>query len=378
MKILDRYVIISFIKNYLISFMVLVGMYVVLDMIFNFDELMEIQDQAGVSGLKLVFIFIRYVGEYYVYQIPLYYVHLSGMIPVVAAAFTIVRMTRFNELSAVLSAGVPLLRVVTPIIIVALLLQGLLWVDQELIIPNIIPRLEMQRDRLIKAEIKPYKIEAMRDDSNGKLIATLYHRGETPPRMAVVDIVHRDENFRPISHISADAALWDDAYQQWNLVNGRIDRNLAPGSPNPLLSEPVAVYKSNITPTEIHLYRSGEFVELLSTANINELLKRPLSYGRGDLLRVKHTRAAAIIVNIILLLLAMSCLLTREPQHLKMAMGRCVMLCGTCLSFAFLGHELAGQPPPGIDSAHWPALMAWLPIFTFGPLSVWMLDRVKT
>lgn len=378
MKILDRYVIISFVKNYLISFMVLVGMYVVLDMIFNFDELMELQEQAGAAGARFIAVFARHVAEYYLFQIPLYYVHLAGMIPVVAAAFTIVKLMRFNELTAMLAAGVPLLRVVAPIIIVAMLLQGLLWVDQELVIPNIIPQLSMQRDRLAKSEAKPYKIDAMRDENNAKLFATWYYPAESPPRMAVVDIIQLDDNFRPLSHITADSAVWDNNKQQWNLLNGRIDRNIAPGSPEPVRSEPIAVYKSTITPTEIQLFRSGEFVELLATSTINELLKRPLSYGRGDLLRVKHTRAAAIIINVIILLLAMSCLLTREPAHLKMAIGRCVMLCGACLSFAFLGHELAGQPPPGIDSAHWPALMAWLPIFIFGPLSVWLLDRVKT
>ena len=39
MRIIDRYVFSSFIRNYLISFMVLIGMYVVLDMVFHFDEL---------------------------------------------------------------------------------------------------------------------------------------------------------------------------------------------------------------------------------------------------------------------------------------------------------------------------------------------------
>src|SRR5688572_31059464 len=51
MKILDRYVISTFVKNYLISFFVLVGMYVILDMVFNFDELVEVQERAGATGL---------------------------------------------------------------------------------------------------------------------------------------------------------------------------------------------------------------------------------------------------------------------------------------------------------------------------------------
>src|SRR5688500_14580898 len=126
MKIVDRYVLVSFLKNYLISFCVLVGMYVVLDMIFNFDELVEYQDKTELSGPQAVFEFVRYVTDFYFYQVFHYFVLLSGIIPLVAAAFTLMRMVRFNELSALLSAGVPLLRIALPIVIASVLLQGLL------------------------------------------------------------------------------------------------------------------------------------------------------------------------------------------------------------------------------------------------------------
>ena len=55
MKIIDRYVIISFLRNYVISFMVLVGMYVVMDMVFNFNHMVDVQsgpatDSQGIFG----------------------------------------------------------------------------------------------------------------------------------------------------------------------------------------------------------------------------------------------------------------------------------------------------------------------------------------
>src|SRR6185437_1877390 len=108
MKILDRYVTASFIKNYLLSFMILVGLYVVLDMLFNFDDLMA--NQKAYVGADKVWPLIRSIGDYYFYQIFLFFVQLSGIIPIVAAAFTLMRMSRQNELSAILSAGVPLLK----------------------------------------------------------------------------------------------------------------------------------------------------------------------------------------------------------------------------------------------------------------------------
>src|SRR5581483_982477 len=46
MKILDRYVLFTFIKNYLISLLALLGLYIVLDMVFSFDELAEVQQRS--------------------------------------------------------------------------------------------------------------------------------------------------------------------------------------------------------------------------------------------------------------------------------------------------------------------------------------------
>src|SRR5688572_7261436 len=124
MKILDRYVLVSFLKNYLISFMVLVGMYVVLDMVFNFDELANIKEKAPTdSGFESVLASIGNIADFYAHQVFLFFVHLAGVIPVVAAAFTLMRLSRFNELTAVLAAGVPLLRVAMPIIIAGVIVN---------------------------------------------------------------------------------------------------------------------------------------------------------------------------------------------------------------------------------------------------------------
>ena len=87
MKIIDSYVSRSFIKNYAISFMVLVGMYVVLDMVFNFNNL--VQFQATGNAFQTFLETMRDICDYYFYQCFLFFVQLSGIIPVVAAAFTL-------------------------------------------------------------------------------------------------------------------------------------------------------------------------------------------------------------------------------------------------------------------------------------------------
>jgi lipopolysaccharide export system permease protein len=380
MKILDRYVLGSFLKNYLISFMVLIGLYVVLDMVFNFDELAAVQNQASAGGMASVISLLRGIGDYYFFQMFKIFVHLSGIIPIVAAAFTLIRFTRFNELTASLAAGVPLLRSAMPIIIAAMVLNVLLVVDQEVLIPQMIPKLIRKHDELQQTSSKTYPVRAMQDEANGLLNVARYHPEsvEEAPWMEQVDVIKYDDKFMPSAHILADKGQWDARKREWKLTNGRIVTGLRPGD-NVSKETPWPAYKSSITPDEIALYRSGEYVELLPTSRIKMLLQRPKSYGTIDLQRVKHARFTQPLLNVILLLLAVPCVVSREPGKIKQGIFQCVLLCGACLASIFLCYQLAGTPPGGAQWAdRWPALMAWAPILIFGPVAVILLDRVKT
>lgn len=379
MKILDRYVISTFLKNYLISFFVLIGLYVTLDMVFNFDELVQVQERAGAtSGLESAIAVIRAAADYYFYQFFYIFVQLSGMIPVVAAAFTLIRLSRFNELSAMLSAGVPLLRVASPIIIVALILNGLLLLDQELLIPQIIPKLVRSKQEAgQETASKEFQIPAMQDDKNGVLNVARYRPGPGTPVMFEMTLVERNKELQPVAMITAKRADWDAQTASWRLTEGRrIDGLLY--DTNRKVTDNVTEYKSNVTPEEIALYRSGNYVELLSTHRIDELLDRPQSYGTVALLRVKHSRFTQPLVNIILLLLAIACVLSREPTRLKSAATWCLILTGLCMATTFVGQQLTGSPPNAQLAPQWPAIMAWLPILIFGPIAVFLLDRVET
>jgi lipopolysaccharide export system permease protein len=393
MRIIDRYVIVSFLRNYVISFVVLVGMYVVMDMVFNFNHLVDVQSGPGAATPSVISALYD-IFDYYFYQCFLIFVHLSGVIPVVAAAFTLMRLSRFNELTAMLAAGVPLLRIAAPIILAAVVLNGLLLVDQELVIPLMIPKLTREHDEVHRAARTYYSIEAMQDASGGLVYAARYFPNppDRAPYMLALDVIERQPRERmvdgatqtlmvPTGHLQADEAHWDQQAQQWELTNGRRVTGLLSDRISP--PQPAPKYKSNVTPEEIALYRSGNFVELLPTTRIDQLLDRPNLYGKLDLLRVKHWRFTQPLMNVVLLLLAIPCVLTREPGTLKTAATKTLALIGVAMGAVFLFHQMGGQVPPVLNSRPsgantWAMLMAWGPIFIFGPISVFLLDRVKT
>jgi lipopolysaccharide export system permease protein len=377
MRIIDRYVFSSFLRNYLISFMVLIGMYVVLDMVFHFDELVDV-DPNEASALVNTLGMIWNIVDYYFFQSFLFFVHLSGIIPVVAAAFTLLRLSRFGELTALLAAGVPLLRVAAPIIIASVVLNALLIVDQELVIPRMIPKLARGHDEMHTGS-KHFAVQAVQDGSGALLYAARYLQGvpgRSPATMEDLDVLERNEQLMTSAKITASRAEWDARLGAWRLENGTRLSHLLPDE-RPV-REDLAAWKTSITPQEIDLYRNTDFIELLSTERINALLQREKAFGSAGLLRIKHTRFTQPIMNVILLLLAIPCVLTREPGKLKQGATACLLLMGLAMGSIFVCQQLANTPPTPQIAAQWPAIMAWVPIFVFGPLSVFLLDRIRT
>lgn len=375
MKILDRYVLRSFLMNYLISLMVLIGMYIVLDMVFNFDEL--VKEPKGGIDLTTAQV-VGGVISYYFFQSFLIFVHLSGVIPVVAAAFTLIRMSRFNELSAILAAGVPLLRLAAPIILASVFAQVVLFADQELVIPNIIPKLTRQHDQVYNdANVKGFPVQNMQDDKGGLIFAGAYKPATSkgPATLEPLDVLENTTNLQGVTHLLAEKAEYD-ADGVWKLTKGQRLTGLH-ADPSRSQDGRIGTWKTNVTPDEIELQHSGEFVNLLSRDKINQLLQRPKVYGATDLLRVKHFRLAQLVMNVVMVLVAIPCVLTREPGKLKVSIIKCLVYVGLCMATFFIAYQVAGNPRGGPEWAdRWPAMVAFGPILIFGVVAALLLDRL--
>src|SRR5262245_23784407 len=126
-KTLDRYILWAFITNYLIAMGVMIGLYVVLDLFVNLDEFTSVKSATTIETIKKII-------DFYGYNLLVYFAQLAGSITLVAACFTFGRLQRTNELTAILASGTSLYRVATPVIAAALLLNGLWFVNQELLI----------------------------------------------------------------------------------------------------------------------------------------------------------------------------------------------------------------------------------------------------
>ncbi len=153
LRTLDRYLLRSFLTSYVLALFVLVSLYVVLDLFLNLDEFTE----AGKPVLEAV----RNIVSYYGYNIPLYFSQLSGVIVLFAACITLWRMQRQNEMVAVLASGTSLYRLAMPLVLAGFVMNALLVLDQEVLIPRVAPMLARARDDV--EGVRPYEVWFVRD-----------------------------------------------------------------------------------------------------------------------------------------------------------------------------------------------------------------------
>jgi lipopolysaccharide export system permease protein len=361
MKLIDRYIVRAFVVNYLISMAVLISLFVVVDLLVNLDEFAKAEAP-----------FVQRLGDiasYYGYNLFLYFAWLAGAITLVAAAFTLGRMVRDNELTALLAAGTSLYRVAAPVVVVGVLMNALWLVDQELIIPRIAHKLARTHDDV--EGLRTFGVWFVPDRGGALLSAGRFYPKSRQMRRVI--IMQRDEQGLASRFLVADSAWWDPQQQAWALGRGVVLDRLAGGSAfeaaGQIRRQSAEVYASDLRPEDIMLRQAAQWTDFLSLDQIRQLEQSGVSNPRIS--QVKHSRFTQPLINMILLLVGMPFFLTREPRPVLTSGAMCVGVGGLFFVFSFVSQNL-------VYAASYPALPAWLPVIVFGPVAVVLLDSVKT
>lgn len=369
MRKLDRYIIKAFLVNYLLALGVMVGLYILFDLIVNFDNF--------TSNARGAFPIIRDIADYYSFQSLLVFQYVSGIIPTMAAGFTMIRMTRHNELSAILASGISLYRVATPIIICAIAISLLTVVNQEFVVshPPITEKLLRKHSEVSVQTARNKPVYFVRDFDNSLLQATEYNADTRT--LLNVRIIQRDEKTgSPVGRITADMAVWKpnpDGRSFWEMTNVKFINDRASADPAKRFPEIHAVsnYYTEITPEQLDLIFQKRATEFLSSADLRRLINTSPEVNQPALMKNMHSRITKPIMNIIMLLIGIPFLLTREPNRLIVNM----MYCSAVTGLVFIGNFVIMQVTGTMID---PLLGAWLPIVLFAPLAVVMLDTVQT
>jgi lipopolysaccharide export system permease protein len=368
MKILDRYIARGFLVGYLIAFSVLIGLRIVVDMFVNLDEFVE---HADLGALAVA----RNIVGYYGLNATLYFRDFGGTITVVAAAFSLGKMVRNNELIVIMASGVSLKRVVGPILILAAALTGLLIVDQEWIIPSLADRLVRDKDALPGEEWYPIWFIP---DSNGSLLCAPRYQVKTASFQELTILLRQPTDqpgiWKVTGCIQAAQATYNNQTSQWDLTAGRrVGRSPSEGT------VPVASYQAaDLTPRSVPVMAKAEKAEdktLLSWRQLNALgAQSPKDVGL--LFSQKNFRITEPIINLLMLMVSLPVLVCRDPKTMKSAVVTSFALTAALSLTTFLCKMFSTEPT--LWGRLMPEFWAWLPLFIFVPIAIIQIDSMKT
>ncbi|HUV64151.1 MAG TPA: LptF/LptG family permease [Sedimentisphaerales bacterium] len=376
MKILDRYVAKNFLVGYAIALAVLLGLRIIIDLFVKIDEFTEHMDLGTGAVLKNILTFYGLNGT-------LYFRDFAGMITVVAASFSFGRMVRSNELVAVMASGVSLKRIIGPIVFLAVLLTGLLVIDQELIIPQLADKLVRSHDDIPGQE--SYDVWFI-PDGNGSLICSQRFDVETATLQKPTILLRRPTSragvWEVTARIDAGKAVDSDRTGLWALYS--IDPNGGQWSPYGVRTERgsqqepqrVTSYQSDITAKIIPIMCQSEQKTLLSLRQLNALARQGTQIrDQAQLYSQKHFRITDPIINLVMLMISLPLLVCRDPKSMKSAVLVSFSLTGACFIVTFVCKILATEV---VFDKVMPELWAWLPVFIFLPVAFIELDSMKT
>lgn len=363
MTTIDRYVVRAFLAGYVVFVLVGMSLIISVHMLANLDEFTEDK------GLSSAAVFGNMV-HFYAFNLPLYYSQLSGPALAAAGAFAFARMMASNELTALLSAGVPLQRLVAPILVASLAVIGVWLANRELLLPEIAPYVVRRPDDVNRT--RTVGVYCVRDERNAIVTALRLYPAER--QLYDVYIVEPDETGAPKNLIQADAATYDAAQGLWRLEGGRRLVMGAPSSIDKLAGgveyQPVTTFKTSLTADDMVLQQASEWSELLSTPQMVQLARFRRVANRAAIVNGLHVRLTQPILQLILLMLPVPFFLSSRPGSVVAAGGFALAASGAFFVFVFLAHLMMED--------QWAALIAWSPILIFGPIAVVRVASIRT
>ena len=373
MTTFDRYLLGRFWHVFGIGFFATVGLFVVFDGFTNIDAFQDRSDGAGALSM------LSRMAQYYGYQSLVMFDLVGPILTVISTMVVFALLHKHRELNPILSAGVPTFRLVVPMLIGTLCVNGLLILNQEFLLPAV-------ADELIKpigsGSQDAQRVSVRRDFSShieisgeGLLVA------ERKLRRAEF-LLPAPEINSEITTLKAEYAVYHRKTKQrpagWHLTRSTpslADLRLTPAGQKIVLplSKPDEVFIVTDIGSE-QMSGSAVAYRYQSTWELVERLRSPtfsVMTSRSQVLHL-HERMTRPLANLLAVCLTVPLVLRRESfsiiTNLAICVGVMICLMGVTQVCNYLGR------------INWMSLdlAVWSPLIICGGLVAWFSDRVQT
>lgn len=381
MRLLDRTIATQYLVNVLALFVILFSFVVAIDAGLNLDEFIERAEELGTtdgeppSGVRKALLTATLVVDLWWPRLLQLYNYLLGIVMVGATGFTLSQMVRNRELVAIMASGVSLRRVAVPILVVSGVLTTIQLANAELVIPRIAPLIPRDHDQAGTRDLGATRLLLV-PDAQGRLFSAARYDAATDA-MIDVHIMERDDNGILTRHIIADRA--DSTPDGWRLTRGLAT---TPGSSEQTTSPatPVDFVPSDLDPTMLRVTQFAGYSQSLSFRQIGQMLDI-IDRAGGDpdrlearitrLERLRWSRFAIAIANLIGVALALPFFLTRLPTNMVVQSLRCAPVALGAIMGGIIGSAV---PMPGVPTA----ISVFVPVVLLSPMLVWASSAIRS
>ncbi len=391
MHTLDRYIIRNLLINFAALLAVMIGLFVVVDLIIDLDEFVQAahaRQTRGGGGGFLIGLALTVV-DYYGPLTLLLYVFFCGLLVVGAVGFTFTAMQRAREVTALLACGVSAYRIALPVLIVGSLLNVAALPIHELLIPPLASKLIRGKSDVKRESIRSFPVYFAADAEGRLWSAADFHAGQG--RLDAVRIIERNpDTGQTTRRIEAASAIWQPDNQTptarggvgdvgqgaWLLTQGiatTTPTSNTAGTDGRGKTEAIDRITTELTPGLLLARRAGNYPNLLPISALQAMRLNPAVEPqlRAKLTQTILSRFSLLVLNVLVLVLAIPFFLTRTPGNL-FAQG--VKAAAVCVGTWGGGLALLQMPANTLN----PVVAAWLPVAIAVPVVAWMVLRIRT
>jgi lipopolysaccharide export system permease protein len=368
---LDRMVLVSYFRSYLIVLSSLLSLYVVVDLFTNIDTFGR--TGGGFAGV------LRHVVGYYSTQIALIFDRMAEAITLLAAMFTVAWMQRNNEILPQLSAGIPTRRVIRPVLLGSALTLALGPLNQECVVPHIADRLTAPRDDPDGA--KAVMVAGAYDTTGVHIegVAAIRRSRKVVGFCATFPelLPSGDPSPSGMVHVTSEEAFYippDDTPLSggWLLRRSVPETFDGPMPPNLTMIDPGKFFLKTESVNFDVATRGAAWFLYAPTPQLRDLLTRPDGRRQAKVAVQFHMRLTRPVLGVLLVLFGLSVTLQNPNRHVFISSGLSLAFAAgfhlSVIGCKFLGDSGYVSPP----------LAAWVPVLMFGPLTFVMFDSIHT
>ena len=378
MTIVDRYLLIQFLKIFLVCFISMSGLFIVIHVFSNLDEVVSITGDAG--GMQSLIV------DFYGPRILDFFNRMAGILILVSAVFAISMMQRRRESTATEAAGITKARLVLPIIVAAVVIIALAAISRELYIPQY--RSTLVRSLTNWTSTGTVVMHHQKDMETGILVqgqqlvideAKITEIQMTLPRQLRTEFlnIHADDGFiqeadpqrkTPVGVLLEKGVKPDDLLRSKSIAWEDKTIVFTPSQYSWLNSDEIFV-ACNLDVQEMaygeNLFRFSSVSEM-----IDSLKKPSRRFGLGDQVAI-HERILKPLLELTLVLLGLPLVISNPNRNIFFSAAACMLI------IALLELTTAASHAAGEYRVIQPAaLSAWLPVIVFLPLSVFSFRKL--